>query len=299
MSQQTSIATKKTYSISMICRTWEIDRSSVYFVRSQREAGVVEARRRGPAPAHLDDELKTIIREVINASAFTGEGHRKVWAKLRARGIRIRKDRVLRLMREEGLLAPHHPVRIHGNKAHDGRITTDVPDEMWGTDATSTMTRAEGNATIFLAVDHCTSECIGLHAAAVGDRFEALEPRRQGIREHFGGYDQNVALGLSLRHDHGSQYTSRDFQAELKFLGIRSSPSFVREPECNGVAERFVQTLKEQLLWAETFETIEELRQALLAFKDRYNTGWLVQKHGHITPTQARARLKPLAAQAA
>ena len=67
----------------------------------------------------------------------------------------------------------------------------------------------------------------------MGDRFEALEPLRQGIREHFGGYEQNVALGLSLRHDHGSQYTSRDFQSELKFLGIRSSPSFVREPECN------------------------------------------------------------------
>ena len=71
---------------------------------------------------------------------------------------------------------------------HDGRITTDVPDEMWGTDATNTLTR-EGRATIFLAVDHCTSECIVLHTASVGDRFEALDPLRQGSREHFGGYE--------------------------------------------------------------------------------------------------------------
>ena len=142
-------------------------------------------------------------------------------------------------------------------------------------------------------MDHCTSECIGVHAAAVDDRFEALEPLRQGIREHFGGYEQNVALGLSLRHDHGSQYTSRDFQAELRFLEIRSSPSFVREPECNGVAERFVRTLKEQLLWVQTFETIEELRLALLAFKDRYNAGWLVQKHGHgpLRPLEYQLRI--------
>ena len=68
------------------------------------------------------------------------------------------------------------------------------------------------------------------------------------MREQFGGFGQNVATGLTLRHDHGSQYTSHTFQEELRFLGIRSSTSFVAEPECNGVAERFVKTLKEQCL---------------------------------------------------
>ena len=51
------------------------------------------------------------------------------------------------------------------------------------------------------------------------------------------------------RHHHGSQYVSDYFQGELRFLGITSSPAFVREPEGNGVAERFIRTLKEQLLW--------------------------------------------------
>jgi putative transposase len=49
-------------------------------------------------------------------------------------------------------------------------------------------------------------------------------------------------------HDHGSQYVSDYFQAELTFLGITSSPAFVRESEGNGIAERFIRTLKEQLL---------------------------------------------------
>ena len=94
---------------------------------------------------------------------------------------------------------------------------------------------------------------------------------------------------MSLRHDHGSQYTSRYFGVELKFLGIHSSPSFVAEPECNGVSERFVRTLKEQLLWQQTFETIEELRLALIDFKHRYNNGWLVQKHGQTTTGSTEA----------
>jgi putative transposase len=53
-----------------------------------------------------------------------------------------------------------------------------------------------------------------------------------------------MAGGLLARHDHGSQYVSDYFQDELKFLGITSSPAFVREPEGNGVAERFIRTLR-------------------------------------------------------
>lgn len=219
--------------------------------------------------------------------------------KLGIAGTKTSKGRVLRLMRENNLLAPHFPRRQRGNKAHDRTITTDKPDEMWGTDATAAVTREEGTAFVFLAVDHCTGECMGIHASASGSRVEALEPIRQAVRHSYGTYGPDVAQGLSLRHDHGSQYTSHDFQSELRFLGIKSSPSYVAEPECNGVAERFVRTLKEQVLWVETFETIEELRQALIAFKHRYNHEWLVQKHGHITPAQARAYLSQPAAQAA
>jgi putative transposase len=77
-----------------------------------------------------------------------------------------------------------------------------------------------------------------------------------------------------LRHDHGSNYMSGDFQDEIECLGIEASPSFVREPQGNGVAERFIRTLKENLLWARTFDTIDELRAALVAFARHYNETW-------------------------
>ena len=153
--------------------------------------------------------------------------------------------------------------------------------------ATACLTTREGNATVFIAVDHCTQECVGIHAARPGTRFEALEPLRHGLRAH------RVAAGLSLRHDHGSQYLSDHFQGELRFLGIRSSPSFVAAPEGNGCAERFIRTLKEQLLWVEPFETVQQPRLALLAFKDRYNEAWLVERHGHRTPAAVRQALSP------
>jgi transposase InsO family protein len=160
---------------------------------------------------------------------------------------------------------------------------------MWGTDATSCVTLHEGTATVFVAVDHCTAECLGIHAAKVGTRFEALEPLRQGVRAAFGTYTAGCAAGLAVRHDHGSQFMSDHYQGELRFLGIASSPAFVRAPEGNGCAERFIRTLKEQLLWVQTFATAEELRQALHAFKARYNREWLVERHGYRTPAAVRA----------
>ena len=98
-----------------------------------------------------------------------------------------------------------------------------------------------------------------------------------------------MARGLKLRHDHGSNYMSGDFQDEIECVGIEASPSFVREPEGNGVAERFIRTLKENLLWVRTFDTIEELRAALVEFAHHYNKTWLVARHGYRTPAQVRA----------
>ena len=87
---------------------------------------------------------------------------------------------------------------------------------MWGTDLISTLT-GEGQAAIFVTVGHCSTECIGIHAARRATSFEALEPIRQGVRACFGAFAEGVASGLALRHDHGSQYVADDFQRELAF----------------------------------------------------------------------------------
>ena len=69
-----------------------------------------------------------------------------------------------------------------------------------------------------------------------------------------------------------------DFQDEIAFLGIESSPAFVRALQGNGCAERIIRTLKEQLLWVRAFDTVEELRQALKAWQQTYNERWLIER---------------------
>jgi len=292
MSRTVSPSHEKQYGIARVCRVWDVPRSTVYFQLAAAVSPTPPARR-GPVGAMCDEDLVKEIRADLDASPFYGEGHRKVWARFRFAGIRTSKDRVLRLMRENNLLAPTRVGRPHGPKTHDGTIITAEPDVMWGTDLTTTQTVLEGNAHVFIAVDHCTAECVGIHAAKHGNRFEALEPIRQGVTEIFGRFESGVAKGLSIRHDHGSAYMSDHFQTEIAFFGMTASPAFVREPEGNGCAERFIRTLKENLLWVRHFDTIEQLRVALLEFKKTYNESWLIVRHGYRTPAQVREVSKP------
>jgi len=295
MSCATSLSTGLVYGVARVAREWELARSSFYHRRGLASQFFRVLQRRGPKTAWTDAALTEKIRQVLAASPFYGEGHRKVWARLRFAGVRTSKARVLRLMREAQLLAPSRTVQMAENP-RTGTIITERPNEVWAADHTATVTVEEGQVTVFVAVDHCTTECVGLHAAKRATRFEALEPIRQGVRDFCGGFRAGAAAGIRLRHDHGSQYMSDDFQAEIAFLGMESWPAFVRQPEGNGCVERFIRTLKEQLLWVRTFRTVEELRQALTEFRERYNQRWIVQRHNYLTPQQARQQLLALGA---
>ena len=98
------------------------------------------------------------------------------------------------------------------------------------------------------------------------------------------------AAGPLVRPGHGIQYMSEDFQNEVRFRGMDSSPSF-RQPEGNGCIERFFRTLKNQLLGVRHCETVDELQQALLEFKESCNRRWLIARLGYKTPWQARQDL--------
>lgn len=286
MSHALSPSQQQCYGVVRVCQEWGVRRSTFCHQRHRAAGAPAEPAKRGPRTLYTDEVLTAHIRQVLGTSPCLGEGHRKVWARLRAQGIRTAKPRVLGLMRQADLLAPNRAPRVSWPRVHDGTITTERPNQMWGTGATSTVTQQDGPVTVFVGVDHCTLEGIGIHAARRATRFEALKPIRQGVRQQFGTVSAGSARGLQVRHDHGSHYMSADFQAELRFLGITSSPAFVRAPEGNGVAERFIRTLKEQVLWVRMFQTVEDLRLALHDWLRRYNEQWLVERHRFRAPAQ-------------
>ena len=295
MSAAISTTTGKLYGVERVCTAWEEPRSS-YYGRKARSAKPVEHRKRGPKTTITDNELLALIRDDLATSSFIGEGHRKVYARLRfVKGHKIGRKRVLRIMREHNLLSPHRVFQGQPKK-HDGKIITAAPNILWGTDGTKIFTLDEGWAWLFTTVEHWNAECLGWHLTKTGDRFAALQPVAMALTNRFGSVDADAARGLALRMDNGPQYLSDHFQNQIKYWGIAPSFAFVAEPETNGVAERFYRTLKEQVIYGRTYRTIEELRIAIADFIERYNRYWLVEKLGFKSPLQAYEELQVKAA---
>jgi len=286
MSQTISPGADRLYGIQRVCAVWEQARSSFY--HASRLAPQPVPRRRGPRPLISDEELLVLIRHDLATSPFTGEGHRKVWGRLRYRdGLRVTRKRVLRLMRENHLLSPHRN-RPMVAKVHDGKIITLAPNLMWGTDGTRVFTLDEGWVWIFTAVEHWNAECVGWHVCKTGDRYAALQPISTALSRLYGTVERGVARGLSLRMDHGTQYLSDHFQNQIKFWGITPSFAFVAEPQTNGVAERFNRTLKEQAIYGRQFRTVDDVREAVESFVNLYNSQWRVEKNGFMSPHEIR-----------
>ena len=290
MSATTSATTGRRYGLKRVCRTWERSRSAFYARRARlrRPERGDGPGRRGPTPALSDVQLLAAIRSDLARSPFQGEGHRKVHARLRILDdIRVSRTRVLRVMRPQGLLSPHRG-RQGEMKAHEGTIVTSAPDVMWGTDGVRVFTAEDGWVWTFAAVDHWNAECVGWHVCKVGNRFAALEPVAQGLRRHYGSVEADVARGLALRMDHGSQYLSDHFLNQIRYWGIHPSFSFVEEPETNGVVERWNRTLKEQAVYGRVFRNLADVRAAVAEFVERYNQCWCLEKLAYRTPLEAR-----------
>jgi putative transposase len=287
-----SPTTGRRYGVERVCRVWGVARSSFYAARA---AGAEERPRRtpgrrGPKPAISDADLLAGIRADLARSPWSGEGHRKVWARLRVMdGLRVARKRVLRLMRENMLLSPHR-ARPRPEQAHDRRIVTEAPNVMWAIDGTQITTVRDGKVWLFGVAEHWNAELVGWHVTKQGTRHEALQAMSMAVSEQFGHLGRDAARGLALRHDHGSAFMSEDFQRQVKAWGMTPSYAFVAQPETNGVIERLFRTFKEQVVYGRIFQTIEEVRDAVREFVARYNTEWLVEKNGLVSPAAARER---------
>lgn len=208
-------------------------------------------------------------------------------ARLRRKGRCTSQQRVLRLMKENKLLS-HHRVHQGKAKAHDGRIITDAPNQMWATDAVKLWTVEEGWVWMFSVVEHWNAECLGWNITKKGDRFAVMEALNQAIESQYEMTDRGVARGLSLRSDHGSQFKSDEYRDRLVYFGVHHPLGCVKEPETNGVIERFHRTLRDQVIHGYTYRNVTELRMAVGRFIENYNEEWLIAKMGYASPLEVR-----------
>jgi putative transposase len=75
---------------------------------------------------------------------------------------------------------------------------------MWAIDATQVTTVQDGKVWLFGVVEHWNAEMLGWHVSRRGTRHEAIQALGMAVRQQFGHLSRDVARGLALRHDHGS-----------------------------------------------------------------------------------------------
>ena len=240
-------AKKAVYPVEVLCDVLEVSRSG-YYAWCKR-----------PAPPRVanDAQLAAEIAGVHQRSRRT-YGSPRVHADLRAKGLRVSRKRVERIMRENGIAARRkRPFRRTTDSNHHDPIAPNLlnrdfepkaPNTVWATDVTYIPT-LEGWLYLAVILELFSRRVVGWAASPNNDRELALKALHQAVAA------RRPPRGLIHHSDRGSPYASDDYRNALAIYGMKQSMS--RKADCwdNACAESFFGTLKAELVDGERYPT--------------------------------------------
>ena len=159
---------------------------------------------------------------------------------------------------------------------------------MWGTDGVRVCTLDDGWGWIFAAVEHWNAECVGWPVCKVGSRFAALDPIAQGLERLYGSLDADVARGLALRMDHGSQYLSDHFLTQIRYWGIHPASALSRNRKRTVWRSGGIARSRSKRSTAESFRTSRPSAPPWPTAWSGTTQTWRLEKLGYQTPIEAR-----------
>ena len=266
-------------SVERMCRVAVVSRAGYY--RSFQE--------------HSPVEEEMLVRSTIQQIVVEHRrryGYRRVWKELRDRGMVVNYKRVLRLMREDNLLAvqrkqfvvttdSNHTLEIAVNLARRMKLTG--VNQLWVADITYIQVWSEF---VFLAVvlDAFSRKVVGWELSRSLSSGLALRALEKAIAE------RQPPPGLVHHSDRGSQYACREYVALLEKHLMVASMSRPGNPYDNARCERFMQTLKREEIYASAYRDMEHLRANLEDFIERYyNKKRLHSALGYLSPEKFEA----------
>ena len=178
-------------------------------------------------------------------------------------GQHVNRKRVQRLMREHGLLQPK---RTEQRRRRPGFFRVTRPNELWHLDMTSVWVAEHGWCYLNAAIDCCTREITAWSLDVRCRAGEAIAVIDTAVAE------RAIAPGqLTLGSDNGTAFTSRAFRARLAEHGISHRRGGYRDPESQAFIESWFSKLKQRCVWREEFETLDEAREKIRRYIDRYH----------------------------
>jgi transposase InsO family protein len=277
-------------SVSLLCATFDLSRAA-YYAQARRQRGEVAPDDDGKIvalprrPRHTSAEVVLLrIREVLERQTATAWGVRKVWATLRREGLKVSRRRVHAIMRAEGLVLardsePGEPAR--------GHVAVPEPNRRIATDLTTVWTKRDGVVALVPTID-CGDRTAVIEVTKDQHGPAVLASVEAKLVAAFGS-PANVPDGVELRTDHGPQYTGADCAALCERWRLAHTYAPVGRPTGNAVVERFIRTLKEELIWLRDWDSADELRAAIATWLHHYLHNRPHQALNWQTPIERRA----------
>ena len=238
---------------------------------------------------HLSDDALLVHIKVIHAETHGGYGWPRTWKELLARGIRVGKERVQKLMQQHGIRAKgkrrfkvttdsNHELPIAPNLL-DRQFTVVEPERVWAGDITYIHT---GEGWLFLAegTDLFSRQVVGWSLREDMTRDIVIDALRMAwFKRH-----PSKTSGLMFHSDRGSQYASQDFRDVLKEYGITASMS--RRGDCwdNACSETLFGSLKVERLYGQKFETRRQAKDEVIGWLLWYNRTRLHSTLAYVSP---------------
>jgi putative transposase len=240
-----------------------------------------------------NQDLLRVIRNLCKM--YPTYGYRRIWALLKHRyQISFNVKRVHRLMQEYRLQVKqkwHWPYR----RQAIGRVQVTESNRRWAIDLTKIYCGKDGWGSLIAIIDCRDREIVGYRFGLHGRAREAVEALGMAMSQRFPENPTNSGK-LELIHDNGSIFLAKKFMAESRFFRIEQRFIPPREPENNGMIERFFRTLKEECVWQTNFESFAEAEKAIVAWLKFYNEERIHSSLGYQSPKEFRQSLRKFAA---
>jgi putative transposase len=259
------------FQTALVAATLMISRSSLYYRPRVR---------RPRADRRYDEE---IIATCGEKPTF---GYRRVTLRLqRGKGLRVNHKRVLRVMRERGLLVLPRRLRAKRRKEW-ARVEASEPNQIWQSDMTKVWAGpAAGWAYLVCVIDCCTREITGWNLSLRCRSEEAIDAVEQSVLARLPAGSREAELTLTT--DNGTQFTSTRYMETLSRLGITHRRTAYHHPEGNSYIERFHRSLKEEEVWVHEYRSMDEARTSIGNWIAEYNHERPHQSLENRTPHQA------------
>jgi transposase InsO family protein len=277
------LAEKAFYTITMLCRVLDVSRSGFHAWRGRPQA-----------PRVRSDAQLAVQVAAVHKRSRKAYGSPRVHAELRAKGVRVGKKRVERLMRENGLEARRkRRFRKTTDSKHSHPIAPNLvarkfevtaPNRVWVTDVTAIWT-LEGWLYLAAILDLYSRRVVAWAVSANNDTLLALAALQAGLRA------RRPAAGLVHHSDRGSPYASADYRAALACHGVVASMS--RKGDCwdNAVAESFFATLRAELVDHQLYATHQSATSSIGDYVDNfYNVERRHSFLGYLNPIEFELR---------